>query len=653
MKELHPFLEPETGEEGKPRHFAILHKSGQPLLYLPEDRALIDATLRLYPAQTWLARALVRGVSGFARLGWLIPSERATITVGQTSVLGAFLKKLVPDSDEVPRFGILGGNTRVPGRRYTILVFDPAGKPAAVVKVGLTPRGKELIEREQDLFFPQAPRYRGLPEAISMHRCVEFFAIAYRYVEGISPTAPHEEELATVLSSWVSDEGPVALRELPIWPELEVLRREAPGLEPVFQLLQDTPARPVLFHGDFTPWNIRVRPPGERGEWVILDWERSRKGGIPGWDWFHYIVHYNTMVRRTAPETTLADLEILWESPIFLKYAQQAGVEKLLKELALIYLHYLLRYSTPHDRSEAVHVLAEKIRKKHFGELELKRPTLKISTVTPSYKQLPWLKLCIASVADQKAVEVEHIIQDAQSGPELEEWVRENSMARLYVEGDSGMYDAINRGFTRATGDIVCWLNSDEQYLEGALAKVVRYFEEHPEVDVVFGDALLIGNNGDLLSYRRTVFPNANHIQLAHLNVLSCATFVRRSVLERGFLLETRWRAIADAVWVVSMVKGGIRMGLLNEPLAVFTITDKNLGQSSLAYKETEQWQEETSLGMRWFRLGFIMRHRLSKLIHGAYWPRSVSERFFTLSSGNHRVRRTVSFLGFKWPHKL
>ncbi len=277
----------------------------------------------------------------------------------------------------------------------------------------------------------------------------------------------------------------------------------------------------------------------------------------------------------------------------------------------------------------------------------------KISVVTPSYKQLPWLKLCVASVADQKGVEVEHIIQDAQSGPELEEWVREHSKARLYVEADSGMYDAINRGFARATGDIVCWLNSDEQYLEGTLAKVARYFENHPEVDVLFGDALLVGNTGSLLSYRRTVPPNIGHVHLSHLNTLSCSTFVRRSVLERGFNLDTRWRAIADAVWIVDLLKMGIPMAVVEEPLAVFTITDKNLGQSSLALTETEIWQREMPTYMRLFRFGFILRHRLSKLFNGAYWPRSVTARLYTLSSTDERATRTVSFLGFKWPHKL
>ena len=278
---------------------------------------------------------------------------------------------------------------------------------------------------------------------------------------------------------------------------------------------------------------------------------------------------------------------------------------------------------------------------------------VRISVITPSYRQLPWLKLCIASVADQQGVSVEHIIQDAQSGPELEDWVREHSKARLYVEGDSGMYDAINRGFARATGDILCWLNSDEQYLDGALAQVARFFEAHPKIDVLFGDALLVGNTGTLLSYRRVIFPRVAHIQLSHLNVLSCATFVRRSVFERGYKLDCRFKAIADAVWVVELIKARIPMALLNEPLAVFTITDKNLGQTSLALTESERWQQECLPGKRWLRPFVVSRHRLEKFVKGAYWPRQLNTRIYTLSDPHQRKSLSASSLGFKWPSRI
>jgi glycosyltransferase involved in cell wall biosynthesis len=212
------------------------------------------------------------------------------------------------------------------------------------------------------------------------------------------------------------------------------------------------------------------------------------------------------------------------------------------------------------------------------------------------------------------------------------------------------MYDAINRGFSRATGDIVCWLNSDEQYLEGTLAKVARYFETHPEIDVLFGDALLISNTGALLSYRRTVEPNVRHVQAVHLNTLSCATFFRRSVLDQGFKLDTRWRAIADAVFIADLVRAKISMAVMNEPLAVFTLTDSNLGQTSFAQSEAKLWRVETASDNLLEQIYFTGWHRFIKFLHGAYWLRAVSTRLYTLESPQKRVAQESPYVGFLWP---
>ncbi len=275
---------------------------------------------------------------------------------------------------------------------------------------------------------------------------------------------------------------------------------------------------------------------------------------------------------------------------------------------------------------------------------------MKISIVTPSHKQLEWLKLCTASVADQQGVAFEHIIQDACSGQELTDWVQTHTHTKLFVERDSGMYDAINRGFIKATGDIVAWLNCDEQYLPGALAKVAAFFEQHPKVDVVFGDVILLGENGNLLSYRRAIPPSLLHIQLSHLNTLSCGTFIRRSVIERGFMLDTEWRTIADAVWVASLIKGKLRMAVLPEPLAAFTITTANLGQSSLAFKEGEKWQRQlVPRWALWLKSPVIFWHRIRKFIHGAYAVRNFSTEVYTHSSPHQRVRISSKRLTFAW----
>ena len=276
---------------------------------------------------------------------------------------------------------------------------------------------------------------------------------------------------------------------------------------------------------------------------------------------------------------------------------------------------------------------------------------LKFTIVTPSYRQLSWLKLCAASVDDQQGVEVEHLIQDAQSGPELAQWVRAHPRARLFVESDSGMYDAINRGFQKATGDIVAWLNCDEQYLPGALAQVAAFFEAHPQVEVLFGDAVLIGEAGEPLSYRRAILPSLLHLRLSHRDALSCATFVRRSVIERGLLLRPEWKAIADGIWIADLLQARVRMAVWPEPRAAFTLTGENLSQSSLALEESDRWRRQsTRAWMRALRLPVVALHRLRKLLHGAYAKRDFATRLYTQSSPLARVPVSARNIPFTWP---
>src|SRR5690349_18314195 len=97
---------------------------------------------------------------------------------------------------------------------------------------------------------------------------------------------------------------------------------------------------------------------------------------------------------------------------------------------------------------------------------------MKFSIVTPSFRNSKCLKLCIASVADQQDVEREHIIQDSCSDDGTQDWLPQDHRVRAFIEKDGGMYDAINSGYRRATGDILAYLNCDEQYLPGALQAV-------------------------------------------------------------------------------------------------------------------------------------------------------------------------------------
>ena len=196
----------------------------------------------------------------------------------------------------------------------------------------------------------------------------------------------------------------------------------------------------------------------------------------------------------------------------------------------------------------------------------------------------------------------------------------------------------------------MAWLNSDEQYLPGSLQKVSAFFAAHPDVDVVFGDALLANRSGSILSYRRAVLPERLHTQLAHLNTLSCAMFFRRRLIERGFLLDENSKAVADAKWVATLLDAKIPMAVLPEPLSVFVMTQANLGQTSLARLESIQWRKDGGMLRGLMRTPAIVVHRLRKFLAGAYLPRSVRASFYRLGYPERRVSSGTDRTSHEWP---
>lgn len=276
---------------------------------------------------------------------------------------------------------------------------------------------------------------------------------------------------------------------------------------------------------------------------------------------------------------------------------------------------------------------------------------MRFSIITPSLNNGRWLKRCIASVADQQGVEMEHIVQDAGSTDGTQEWLRADPRVQAFVEKDEGMYDAINRGFRRASGDILAYLNCDEQYLPGALGKVQQFFATHPEIEMLFGDAILVDEHGAPLSYRRMVLPTRAHVRVVHLNTLTCATFFRRSLLERGHFFDCHWKVIGDAVWMDGLLRERTSMATVGEPLAAFTFTGANLAATDRGTEEMKAFR-----GGAWKAAiaPFLSLHlRLRKWRAGAYSPHPVQYALFTEDHLENRQPFAHPNLGFGWPHHL
>ncbi len=188
---------------------------------------------------------------------------------------------------------------------------------------------------------------------------------------------------------------------------------------------------------------------------------------------------------------------------------------------------------------------------------------LPLSVVTPSYRNSQWLRLCVASVADQ-GFPVEHIVQDAGSDDGTLDWLPNDARVKAFIEPDRGMYDAINRGWRRASGEILAYLNCDEQYLPGALTRVKTFFQAHPEVDVVFGDVVMVDADGRYLCHRKVQTPLKWHTWVCHLSTLSCATFIRRRLVDGGrFPFDPTYRCGGDGEWMLRLLQASVRMAPL------------------------------------------------------------------------------------------
>ena len=193
-----------------------------------------------------------------------------------------------------------------------------------------------------------------------------------------------------------------------------------------------------------------------------------------------------------------------------------------------------------------------------------------ISIVTPSYRRPDFLADTVESVIHQKGgFELEYIIQDGGGCDrtkklleklQLESRLTPNAARRrmtVYSEPDDGMYAAINRGFSRASGDILAWLNSDDMYHPFALDTVCRIFSQHPSVMWITGIPNSYNQEGARTGF--DAFPNAysrpfveagyydvKFLQYGFNWIQQESTFWRRELWEQAGPLNESLRYAAD-----------------------------------------------------------------------------------------------------------
>ena len=175
-----------------------------------------------------------------------------------------------------------------------------------------------------------------------------------------------------------------------------------------------------------------------------------------------------------------------------------------------------------------------------------------VSIVTPSYNQAPFLEQTMQSVLEQDYPHIEYIVVDGGSTDNSVGVIKKyaDRLAYWISEKDSGQAEAINKGFARANGEIVAWLNSDDYYLRNTISIVVRCFEQNPDVVMVYGDMFAVDGNDEtmnVLRYRQLSLKDLLCFQI----IGQPSVFFRRSALEKVGRLDPTFHFMLDHhLWI-------------------------------------------------------------------------------------------------------
>jgi hypothetical protein len=208
-----------------------------------------------------------------------------------------------------------------------------------------------------------------------------------------------------------------------------------------------------------------------------------------------------------------------------------------------------------------------------------------VSIVTPSFQQGRFLAATIHSVLGQNYPKLEYFVQDGFSTDETVDVLMsfgEDCNMVWHSESDSGQSDAINRGFKQSTGDIMGWINSDDIMMPETLMEVVQYFNCNRDVDVVYGNRLLIDKDG--MEIGRWILPGHDDKVLSWVDYVPQETlFWRRHIWEKaGGKIDESFRFAMDWDLLVRFRDAGAKFAHIPQFLGAFRVHESQKTSASI-----------------------------------------------------------------------
>ncbi len=183
-----------------------------------------------------------------------------------------------------------------------------------------------------------------------------------------------------------------------------------------------------------------------------------------------------------------------------------------------------------------------------------------VTIVTPSFNQARFLEQTMRSVLDQDYPNIEYMVVDGGSTDGSVDLIQKYSKRLKWwvSEKDGGQAEAINKGFTRASGEIIAWINSDDYYMPGAIAEAVKTLCEHPDVGMVYGKVRVVDETEKVLN--QLAYGDWSLSDLMSFRIIGQpAVFIRRKVLEKTGYLDQSYHLLLDhQLWIRLAREGGM-----------------------------------------------------------------------------------------------
>lgn len=179
--------------------------------------------------------------------------------------------------------------------------------------------------------------------------------------------------------------------------------------------------------------------------------------------------------------------------------------------------------------------------------------SLLVSIVTPSYNQARFLEATIKSVLGQDYANIEYILIDGGSTDGSLEIIKKYAQKLAYwvSEPDKGQTDAINKGFARANGKILAWLNSDDTYLPHTVAEAVAHLQTHPDVGLLYGDANYIDAHDQVIGHFPARQTDYRRLRRGYIHIPQQAAFWRAELWHQVAPLDPTFSFAMDYdLWV-------------------------------------------------------------------------------------------------------